>query len=61
MKWHWRHEVHKNQKLGKTGEPTESPETESKKKKKKNDQWKENSILEKSFILKKQETDLEGV
>ena len=31
-----------------------------KKKKKKNDQWKENSILEKSFILKKQETNLEG-
>ena len=27
--------MHKNQKLGKTGEPTESPETESKKKKKK--------------------------
>ena len=30
------------------------------KKKKKKDQWKENSILEKSFILKKQETNLEG-
>ena len=44
--------MHKNQKLGKTGEPTESPETESKKKKKKWSMKRKFNFREKFYLEK---------
>ena len=44
--------MHKNQKLGKTGEPTESPKTESKKKKKKRSMKRKFNFREKFYLEK---------